>query len=114
MLGAELTKLDEWTLSLLTNREILAMSAPEYRPRQLLRDEKQAVWTARRESGGSFYAALFNLADEDAVVSAELSELNVDNAAGKELWTGEAVCVRDGVISAALAPRACAVYRLMP
>lgn len=34
MLGAELTKLDEWTSSLLTNTEILKMRDPKYRPRQ--------------------------------------------------------------------------------
>lgn len=55
MVGAELTKLDDWTLSLLTNQEVLAMLTPDCRPRQLCRDEEKAVWTAENAKQGTRY-----------------------------------------------------------
>jgi len=46
MIGAELTKLDQATLSLLTNKRVLKMLTPECRPRQVCLDEKKAIWKA--------------------------------------------------------------------
>ncbi len=107
MLGAELTKLDDWTLSLLTNRDVLAMLTPDCRPRQICRDEGRAVWTAEDAKRGTRYAAFFNLSDETACMNMPL-----DAAGGRELWTGETAAVQEGKISVWLAPHACAVYRL--
>ena len=107
MLGAELTRLDGWTLSLLTNREVLAMLTPECRPRQVSRDPEGAIWTAENPSLGTRYIALFNLSDSSRRIDAPL-----DADGGVELWTGEAAAVQDGRISARLAPHACAVYRV--
>jgi len=107
MLGAELTKLDDWTLSLLTNRGVLAMLTPDCRPRQLCRDEGKSVWTAENLKLGTKYIALFNLSDEPQAICSP-----VDAAEGTELWTSEAADIREGRISVRLAPHACAVYRL--
>jgi len=107
MVGAELTRLDVWTLSLLTNREVLAMLTPDCRPRQVCRDEERAVWTAENVRLGTRYLALFNLSDRTASVPAA-----VGAAGGTELWTGETAVAVDGILSAELAPHACAVYRL--
>ena len=112
MLGAELTKLDDWTLSLLTNREVLAMLTPACRPRQVIRDEGQSVWTGENAKNGTKYAALFNLSDETSDISVTLEELGTFPASGTELWTGEAANIKDGRLSAKLAPHACAVYKL--
>ncbi len=71
MLGAEMTKLDDWTLSLLTNRDILAMRTPDCRPRQLFRTADEAAWTACNEKTGEMYVAVFNLSDKERTVSAD-------------------------------------------
>lgn len=114
MVGAELTMLDSWTLSLLTNREILAMLTPDCRPRQLCRDGEKAVWIAGDRGEGTKYAALFNLSDREATVSVALEELGVGAAGARELWTGETVSQGfsqgEGRITAELAPHGCAVY----
>lgn len=107
MVGAELTKLDDWTLSLLTNREVLAMLTPDCRPRQLCRDEEKAVWAAENARLGTRYIALFNLSNAVAPVSAP-----VEANKGTELWTGEAAGIQNGELTAELQPHACAVYRL--
>lgn len=46
MIGAELTKLDEWTLGLLTNKKVLSMLTPDCKPHQIARDDNQAAWSA--------------------------------------------------------------------
>jgi len=107
MVGAELTKLDDWTLSLLTNREVLAMLTPDCRPRQACRDEEKAVWTAENSKLDTRYLALFNLSDTTAPVSAA-----ADAREGVELWTGETAVIQNGSLTVELAPHACAAYRL--
>ena len=120
MIGAELTKLDDWTLSLLTNRGILSMLTPECRPHQVCRDEKQAVWTAYNEKTEETFAALFNLSDETGTVS--LAVKDIQDAHGmqlfadgeslclQELWTGESAQAED-VITAEIPAHGCVVYR---
>lgn len=109
MTGAELTKLDEETLSLLTAREVLAMLP--CKARQVLRDEERAVWTASGPETGTRYAALFNLSDAPAWVGASWEELSLPAAPGTELWTGEALPLREGGLSVCLPPHGCAAYR---
>jgi hypothetical protein len=112
MVGAELTKLDDWTLSLLTNREILSMLTPDCRPRQVFRDEGRAIWTARNPVLDTQYAALFNLSDEPAVIIIPLKELEMEAGLALELWTNEKQDLTDSRLTAELAPHACAVYKL--
>lgn len=112
MLGAELTKLDEWTLSLLTNREVLGMLP--CRPNQISRDGRRAVWTAEDAKTGGRYIALFNLADAAEELSANLHAIWPDAADGTELWTGEPADIHGGVLRATVSPHACVVYKVSP
>lgn len=112
MLGAELTKLDEWTLSLLTNREVLAMLTPACKPRQLERDENRAIWIGENAQEGKRYAALFNLGDRAADLQADLSEIWPECQGGSELWSGEQVKLCAGVLLTQVAPHGCKVYAL--
>lgn len=82
MLGAELTKLDEWTLSLITDRTLLGMLAEGRRGRQLIRNEELAVWinepenksAVDNEANPDTYIAIFNLKDEGRIIKTDLSE----------------------------------------
>ena len=75
MLGAEMTKLDDWTLSLLTNKEVLALLEDGHHGVQVQRTDEYAVWAGWNEKDGSVYAALFNLKEEEADVSVSLEEI---------------------------------------
>ncbi len=101
MLGAEMTKLDDWTLSLLTNKKILSMLSPNYRPRQICRDEEKAIWMAtdtltanntttriigdveaeNLKKNSTTFVALFNLSDniQDVSCSMDTLHLNADS-----------------------------------
>lgn len=116
MLGADMTKLDDWTLSLLTNREVLAMLTPECRPNQIARDENEAIWAAENPKTGERYLALFNLSDEQRPVTMDFTELWPEVKGAVELWSGEKAVLRNEhgsiSLSESLAPHASTVYKL--
>ena len=97
MLGAELTKLDEWTLSLLRNEELLRLENGRFISRQVLRDREKCVWYAADPQTGEFYAALFNLTDRPCELSVDREECAAMLPFGsllskgfpvKEVWRG--------------------------
>ena len=124
MLGAEMTQLDEWTLSLLTNRRILSLLTPDCRPWQVRHDASQAVWTGSNEKQGNFYLALFNLSDETDEICVSLDELTTNPFVvdyGKsyqgevdlmDLWSGNTSVSKDRKISRTLAAHDCAIFEL--
>ncbi len=64
MVGADLTRLDPATLSLLTNDEVLAVNQASTNNRQLFRDVCGGIgWVADAADGASRYVALFNTRD---------------------------------------------------
>ena len=111
MIGGELTKLDQWTLSLLTNREVLRMLTPACRPRQLCLDDTKAVWKACNEKEGTRYIAMFNLEEKEACLRAACEDAGIrQGEVLTELWTGETVIPADGVLCAKVPPHGCVVY----
>ncbi len=140
MLGAELTKMDEWTLSLLTNRKVLALLGGNHQAQQIARDEKHAVWFSKDRESGACYAALFNFREAEASVSTDFEELGLSTGPGKawenerdtgkeigitdsntdgnseilmeELWTGEKASSKNGKITAQIGAHGAKLYRL--
>ncbi len=60
ILGADMTKLDEFTLSLLTNPEVLAVNQASTANRQLSREADLIIWTAEVPESPDRYVAFFN------------------------------------------------------
>lgn len=60
ILGADMTRLDPFTLDLLTNREVLAVNQASTGNRQLSRKDDLIVWTADVPGSADRYVALFN------------------------------------------------------
>lgn len=121
MLGAEMTKLDDWTLSLLTNKKVLALLEEGHRGVQVERDAEHAVWAGRDEKEGTVYAALFNFREEETEVSVSLEELYAsvsapEEAGGKltaeELWTGETAECKDGKVTGSVKAHGAKLYLL--
>lgn len=115
MIGGELTKLDDWTLSLLTNSKVLELLKTECVPTQIMLDEKCAIWRSDREEWGMTHFAIFNLDDKEATIRLSLKNLKgipLDRPLRfTELWTGEQVDSVDGILVTHLAPHACALYK---
>lgn len=63
MLGAEMTKLDDWTLSLLTNRRILSLLDDSCNAREIYRDGNILVWRSEKKDATGEYLAIFNVSE---------------------------------------------------
>ncbi|MFE9611246.1 alpha-galactosidase D [Streptomyces sp. NPDC006012] len=86
--GDDLTKLDSYGLSLLTNKEVIAVDqndSPVARPVTPVGD--QQVW-GTKNSDGSYTVALFNLGDSPASVTADWASFGFTDAASvRDLWS---------------------------
>jgi hypothetical protein len=85
--GDDLTKLDSYGVSLLTNKEVIAVDqndSPVARP--VTPVGNQQVW-GTKNADGSYTVALFNLADSPASVTASWASLGfTGNASVRDLW----------------------------
>ncbi|GIO52663.1 MULTISPECIES: glycoside hydrolase family 27 protein [Paenibacillus] len=114
MFGGEMRDNDEWTLSLLTNRDVLDMHQHSFGARQVSRSEGRVIWAAEGPHGER-YAALFNTGEEAAEVSVSLAELGISGSAhARNLWTGEERRELGGTLDSAVPPHGAALFRLIP
>ena len=111
MIGAEMTKNDDFTLSLLTNGDVLAIGKESFCGHPLTTTEEESVWLAPRQDGTGVYCALFNLSDEERTVRLSPEQLDRSAAHARELWTGREEDPAQG-IAATLPAHDAAVYLL--
>ena len=96
MIGSELTKLDGFTLKLLTNTGILKMHKNSRRAGQIKRwkasdGNEYVLWTADSAEKGR-YLAVFNLGDRDGQTGIDLEASGIKNTPQVlELWKNEMV-----------------------
>jgi hypothetical protein len=112
MLGAEMTKMDDWTLSLLTNEKVLALLGETYRGTQIMRNRSQAVWISKDSESGNCYVGLFNFLEEEAEVEIAFEELEWNNKCRvmEEVWTGEDVRTEGFRIKERVAPHGAKLF----
>jgi hypothetical protein len=111
MVGGELRDNDDWTLSLLTNEEVLRLIDHSSGAQQLERSEAHAVWKSLDEDG-STYVALFNLSDEPADVGISCDEYDLNNTFARDVWKKKELGPVQKHLTATLAPHGAALYRL--
>ena len=113
MMGGDLPSLDEFTLSLLTNPEVLAVHRHSRDIRCPWRKLVGLVaWTARMPDGDAVLA-MFNIGEEPREHALHLLEVYLPGRwAVRDLWARQDLPPVDGVLSMKLAPHACAMYRL--
>lgn len=93
MFGGELRDNDEWTLSLLTNKEVLNMHRNSHSNRLVYRENDKIVWTAKGNE--LTYVALFNATDEETLLTVSLDQLGITSPKNvKDLW----VNVEEGIV----------------
>lgn len=110
--GGELRDNDEWTLGLLTNRDVLEMHRSSGSARLVSREEGRVVWSAEGVDGIK-YAALFNTAETAQTVSVQLAALHLERAiSAKELWSGAEAELTGNLLSCEVAPHGAVLYRL--
>lgn len=110
MLGAELTKLDDRTRSLITNRELLKLLGDGCHGTQLFRNDEMAVWKNENNETKEVQVALFNLSDDDRTLEWRLDR----DCQLYDIWSGEKSMTSGGIITAAVPSHGVRHYRLEP
>ena len=111
MFGGELRDNDEWTLSLLTNEEVLDVLRNGRDARQLYREDERIVWTSNGNDGNR-YVALFNTSEEVQTVKVTPSQLGSDSLGRvRDLWKREELGTPNE-LSFTLAPHASMLLKL--
>lgn len=112
--GANLTRLDDWTTQLLTNRDVLAVNQFGHNQRQVTTWDDIVVWSAEGK-GNVRYLALFNLNDKKVSVDQTYNLFNLPARSYKSrnLWTHSELGTGASV-QVTLAPHACVLLELKP
>ncbi|MDO8971347.1 MAG: glycoside hydrolase family 27 protein, partial [Saprospiraceae bacterium] len=113
MIGADLLSMDDFTLSLLTNPEVISVTRNSTGNRQVVRRNGSCVWIATEPGTGDKFVALFNMKEKEADVA---FELELDYLRGKynvrDLWNRKDMGPAEGVLSAKLPPHGAGLYKL--
>ena len=120
MFGGHLPASDDWTLSLITNAEVLTVNQSSRNNRQLFRANGLAAWTADDVEGKAKYVAVFNTSDRGeqgpeagTAVPVRLSELGFDGpVAVKDVWSGREIGVFTGEFAPVVPYHGAGLYRL--
>ena len=98
IMGGELRDNDPWTLSLLTNPDVLEVNQESVGNQPVSRAGGRIVWTARSKTG-AVYLALFNVGDEPLTVSASWTDLGITGPRTvRDLWKREDTGRAEGVV----------------
>lgn len=118
MVGAELTKLDEWTLGLLTKKDVLKLVSNDYVGKQFEKQEDFAVWSCFNEKTEEKYLAFFNFREEELLVKCDVCEVEqfagqvLHSRKAKELWTGEEVSLQENILADMIPPHGARLFIL--
>lgn len=114
MFGGEMRDNDKFTLSLLTNEEVLKMHQEGSGARQVYRYQDRVVW---QSSGPNqeIYLALFNIADVAQTVSVALEDIGIKSDQIKsltDLWQKQVMPMVNQSIKSHLRPHACQLLKI--
>jgi alpha-galactosidase len=111
MVGANLTKNDEWTTSLLTNAEVIAVDQHSKNNRQVKVEGNLVVWSAQPEQGNGEYVALFNIGESALNAHIEWKDLDLKGTKYKirDLWLHKDL---GSAIAATIPAHGCVLYKV--
>ena len=120
ILGADLTKLDDFTLALITNDEVLAVDQASTGNHELFRRDGFYGWVADVPGTTDKYLALFNTRDRPTTspeasqpVRVGLSELGISGAGRiRNLWTHADLGTVTGEFAPAIPYHGAGLYRV--
>ncbi len=116
MIGGEMTKFDDFTMSLLTNDHLIEMlncthsAHPLYR--KTVDGNEHIAWFTSHMDGKSYYVALFNAGEAEAEITAELPF--GDHFVVTDVWNGTVSDTAEGIdsISAVVKPHGAQLFKL--
>ena len=114
IIGGEMTGFDEFTMSLLTNRELLEITNHTHSAHPLFRQgepgKESIAWFTTHEKQG-YYVALFNCDDTAKEISVKLPVPGTYTAT--DVWSKKSLGAVTGSICAEVEPHGARVFRLV-
>ena len=114
LIGCDLTKLDDLTINLLTNDEVLEVNQDELGKQagRLAKDGEGEVW-AKPMADGSWAVGLFNLGSTPRPITADLSLLGITGKATvRDLWRQKDLPPATGKLTQTIPRHGCALLRV--
>ena len=119
MIGGELPSADDWTVSLLTNTEVIAVDQHSTGNHAVISTDKTAVWLADSSEladsrgKGSQYLAIFNLGESESALKYEWRDLGLagKSYALRNLWDHKDLGLAAS-LSVTLPPHGSVLYRV--
>ena len=111
MMGGDLCGNDDFTLSLLTNREILDINQFSTGGHPVVDEKNYKLWACTCKDGQTA-VAVFNTGDEPVKSKIDLSLLGIEKASARDLWAHKELGSFDGAIPVSLDAHGSAVYKL--
>lgn len=109
----DLTQNDDFTLNLLTNKDIIAVNQEGSGQKEVYNENGVVAWTSSAKQKGAKYVAIFNLNDNQEEISIVLDKLGLDGQYRAEnLWTGAELGSVQHHITASIPPHGAILYRL--
>ncbi|MDD6812737.1 MAG: glycoside hydrolase family 27 protein [Lachnospiraceae bacterium] len=113
IVGADLPENDDFTLRLLTNKEVLAIEEKSHCGHELYHTDEEIAWIAPMKKGNGCYIALFNVSDESREMTIDLANYELEKAEkATELWSGKTVKIDSRITTVAEAHDA-VIYKIM-
>ena len=118
MIGAELTLLDDWTLDLLTRKDILRLVSNAYVGKQFEKNADYAIWSCMNHATGEKFMAFFNFRDTELEIRCDLkaveqfADVKVDADSAKELWSRQKTAIRESVLTDIVPPHGAKLFEL--
>jgi hypothetical protein len=116
MFGGDLPSNDAFTLSLLTNDEVLAVDQHSTGNHELYAEGNQVAWVASAPNSWDKYLALFNLDDHaPATMRVKWTQLDLSGQCGvRELWQHKDLGNRDDEFNVEVRPHGAQLFRIRP
>lgn len=112
-----MTKLDDWTMSLLTNKELLSLLGENQEGRQLARTDEYAIWKNVNQKTKEIVVAFFNLAEKEQELTLSVEDLQENMKKDQtytleELWEHNSLQAEKGEIKVTVVSHGVKVYQI--
>ncbi len=114
--GGDLPSNDDFTLSLLTNKEVLKMHSESSNVKELYREDGKVVITSKNRKENLIYVALFNISNDSSLdLKVKLTDLGITGDVKiTNLWSGEelSTIIVDNIFLQNLKPHSSGLYKI--
>lgn len=94
MFGGNLPQCDDFTIGLLTNKDVIEINQYSQNNKQYYKDDNVIIWTAESTTSDAKYVAIFNISDNDFSYNLNVSKvLGEDFKLAIDIWSKEEIFV---------------------